>query len=207
MKEILNYIDKTDIEDESFIRLAAHENNHNELNLLIEIIFNNEIWSTWKISTKSIRDYFIVNPFGTLSYYESDHILLKLKKDDNVSLYFKGKPSNAYALIGKLFLAHQELCQKWIPFDKFLNSIAHIHYLLEGGHGLLAEGPKILLDKYAEVLVNENIEVSNLNSRPAKRWNGNNWIEEKSPLSILILGESYFIAEKFESKRIDENDR
>ncbi len=206
MKEILDYIDKTDLEDDFFFKLAALETNYNNLTLLIEIQdFNNQIWSKWEISAKSVRDYLILKPLGELRYCDSDHILIKLQKDENVSLYFNGKPSNSYTLIGKLILSHQEVCENWIPFDKYLNSIAHISSLLEGGHGLLAEGPKILLDKYAEVLVSENIIVSNLKSRPAKWWDGNNWIEEKSPLSILILGESYFIAEQFESKRIDEN--
>ena len=121
------------------------------MNLLLEVIDYSEkqSWSKWKISAKSIRDYLIVNPFGEISYYESDHILIKLQKDDTVKLYFNGKPSNPYTLIGKLFFAHQEVCQNWIPFDKYINCGFS---LLNGGHGLLAEGPKILLNKYAEVL-------------------------------------------------------
>ena len=203
MKEILEYIDKTDLGDDFFYRLVSFETNHNDMNLQIDIsdFTENDIWSKWKISAKSVRTYSILNPFGDSIYFENDHILIKLQKDDNVNLYFNGKPSDPYLLMGKLFIAHQEVCQRWVPFDKYIRCGLS---LLEGGHGLLAQGPKILLDKYAEVLLSENIIVRDLKPDPAKWWDGNNWIEEKSNLFIFIVGESYFIAEQFESKLIDK---
>ena len=90
MKEILDYIDKTDLEDDFFFKLAALETNYNNLTLLIEIQdFNNQIWSKWEISAKSVRDYLILKPLGELRYCDSDHILIKLQKDARPSHLFQ----------------------------------------------------------------------------------------------------------------------
>lgn len=68
---------------------------------------------------------------------------------------------------------------------------------------LLAEGPQCFIQAYADVLRDEGAAPSVLDGARALGWDGQSYVavQEKPNLSVLTLGEAFFIAVGFEETR------
>lgn len=99
-------------------------------------------------------------------------------------------------------MAHRMVVTDWIPFERFMNSYANLPEILSGGDGLLADGPKFLIEAYANVLVSENLNPSALTPQPAKWWDGRQWAENPAQLVALVLGDSFFVARTLEEENL-----
>jgi hypothetical protein len=103
------------------------------------------------------------------------------------------------SVVGALYERHVDLVENWIPFHKYINSEIRLNELIAGSFGMLADGPEPLILAYEEVMQHYSFSTSHLESRPPMYWNNETWIEENTSLSVIILDESYVIAEGFEA--------
>jgi hypothetical protein len=101
-------------------------------------------------------------------------------------LYFAAAPDDPDRVVGQLWAAHRAVADDWIPFDRFLNCELPPAALLATGSGLLASGPRFLIDAYARVLKQQRCAPSRVELA-----------REKRPRRALLahFSESYVIAE------------
>ena len=97
---------------------------------------------------------------------------------------------------------HVDLAEDWIPFQKYINSALRLSELIRGKFGMLADGPEPLVLSYEKIMQSFGFSTSHHESRRPNYWNGEKWIEEKATLSVLILDQSYVIAEAFKASAI-----
>jgi hypothetical protein len=74
-----------------------------------------------------------------------DHPILWRHNNEHFEAYFSSSPSNPLELIGRLYEAHERQFGGWRQLDEYLHANSVI---LAGGHGLLAKGPKQVVDEY-----------------------------------------------------------
>ncbi|MGV8984391.1 hypothetical protein, partial [Clostridium sp.] len=131
-----------------------------------------------------------------------EHVLLWDYTQATCQLYFNGITENVSGLIGELYLEHLSITEGWIPLSKYLNDMIDIRELIEGKHGLLAEGPRNIIEDYSEVLNRFNINTSVISNVNVQYWDGFQWIKGPAPYCILIFGCSFVIAKEFREERI-----
>jgi hypothetical protein len=156
-----------------------------------------------RVHCGQVRDFLMsdVNG-GGLNFHEGDHIALRLLSEETADLYFNGTAKDPYSILGRLYEEHRNVCDDWKPFDAYINRHWPSSELLAGGYGLLASGPKFLLECYSVILLKAGLNPRIANCMPAKYWNGSNWIDQSAPLKLLQFGESYVIAETFEAEKV-----
>ena len=95
--------------------------------------------------------------FADIIDFTDNHQVLWPYHCEHAHLYFSSPPKNSYEIVGRLFETHERLMQGWKPFKAYINYSynSDLPGLLEGGYGLLANGPKILLKEYAKAIGNK----------------------------------------------------
>jgi len=78
-----------------------------------------------------------------------EHPLLWNHNEENVSMFFSSTPSDPLALLGRLYEAHTLLVGEWREMSRYWKAGSK---LLQLGYGLLAEGPRRIIDEYARVV-------------------------------------------------------
>jgi hypothetical protein len=92
----------------------------------------------------------------TPSYCDSlvtlnDHPLLWRHNEEHAEAYFSSEPSNPIEIVGRLYEAHEQLFGGWRRLDEYLHADS---VMLAGGHGLLARGPKQVVNGYLAAIGN-----------------------------------------------------
>ena len=62
---------------------------------------------------------------------------------------------------------------------------------------MLAEGPEPLVLAYEDVMRKHGFSTSHLDPTKPVYWGGNEWLGQKAPAFVLILDDSYVVAEQF----------
>jgi hypothetical protein len=127
-----------------------------------------------------------------------DHVLLWPYIHPKTSLSFHGEAQDPFAVVGALQTRHQELVGNWIPFGRFING--NPLEMIRGRYGMLIEGPLPLVQAYAEVL--ENYGVTNGFTQPVPASYSNDESAGIEEIALLILGESFVIAPKFNAHQV-----
>lgn len=130
---------------------------------------------------------FYIDKEGGSSYIhlENEHPLLWRFKDIRCELYVSGgQPKQIEKVVFDLLKIHYSLFGQYQPFDLQLLNV------LNNGHGLLKKDSKKLLTKFSDSLNKNGIKTSIISEiNPG---------DEKQNLTILFIGHSYVIANKFE---------
>ena len=84
-------------------------------------------------------------------FARDEHPLLWQHNDEHVSMFFSSSPQRPKELVGRLYEAHQRLLAGWRTVPEYLHADSE---LLAGGRGLLARGPKRVIDVYATEIGN-----------------------------------------------------
>ncbi len=79
----------------------------------------------------------------------SEHPLLWDHNEEHVFMFFSSAPCDPFELVGRLYEAHAHLLGGWRAFANYLHADSE---LLHSGFGLLAEGPRRVIDEYAKVI-------------------------------------------------------
>ena len=200
------FLDSPDHPHTPSLRIDAARWNDFCLDLDVAVTdFNYEAtWSVWTIRCEGVREFQLLQRFGeSLEVHESTHAAVRQHTDPWRALFFKGKPRDVPGLIGQLRLVHERLAEDYIPFDRYLNVECPLIELLSGGNGKLAEGPRFIVEEYAEVLRRGSIAVSLGNEQPARTWNGVEWVSADGPLSMVTMGSNCVVAQNFSDQRKD----
>ncbi len=84
---------------------------------------------------------------------DASHPALRRHTDPEAHLYFRApaSPSVGEALAA-LWLAHERIAGHWIPLDEVLGDARSVEAAFHGRFGLLARGPRFLIDAYAAAI-------------------------------------------------------
>ncbi|MCD9016719.1 hypothetical protein [Parachryseolinea silvisoli] len=112
---------------------------------------------SWTITTKNLRKSEINMDWGGSITLEESHCLLSEFNQLQSSLYFEGDAANPEVIFHKLYRIHGKKYGDWIRFGCYFNGGLDLVKLLSSRNGLLAQGPKDILEAYARVLTTPGI--------------------------------------------------
>ncbi len=148
----------------------------------------------WSVECSGVREFLFRESFADFLRWESEHPVLLPFVERSASLYFYSASSDSEAVTGALMESHRNLVGDWIPLERFVNSLpGGLSALLASSCGLLAVGPRSLIDVYSAVLARRNIRWSVLPGLKP---------EASGSLRALILESSYVVAEGFSEERV-----
>jgi hypothetical protein len=123
---------------------------------------------------------------------ETDHPLLYQYTSPPAAVFFRGTPKDAHALVLDIAQAHATTFQGWRSFPEYLNIEQPLATLLQSGGGLLGQMPKPFADRLIPVLEHHGLEHNVIVGEPHMKPRF-----ADQPLSVLLMGESYFISFMF----------
>jgi len=156
----------------------------------------------WRISADSYFSGQISTDTACFMELTNTHPLLWDYNDLQASLYFTGEPDDIYKLYWYLQNIHTHLYGTRSGMEKYLNTGRKFDDLLKAQYGLLANGPKKLLTKFAGCLQEHSVKSTIVNERKPSFWDGHKHVAELRELSLLLIGDSYFIADEFKVETI-----
>ncbi|MFO0983049.1 MAG: hypothetical protein U1E76_15195 [Planctomycetota bacterium] len=112
-------------------------------------------------------------------------------------LHLGSRPADAFAAVGRLYEAHEQLFQGWKALREFLNPgfTSNLHELLEGGRGMLAQGPCPVLERYRDAL--QPLMETYLNDAPHDRR-----YDAQHPKRALIFDDCYVVCDSVDVKEL-----
>ena len=108
----------------------------------------------------------------------NEHPLVFKYNLPHVELYFSSAPENSYEVLGRLVEAHKKSYQDWRPLSDCIND--NLIDVLRGGFGLLAQGPKIIMDAYC-IAISDLLRLNIIESDFNKKY------------QLLLLSSGYII--------------
>jgi hypothetical protein len=199
LENLLDITREIDFEDYGFLRLTSAESNRETLRLSLHITGDEypDVHQNWQVLCSAVKEHSLsLGNHSDLKLFD-DHVLLWPHLARRTSTSFYGKVENPLAVIGALYERHKELVDEWLPFDRFLNSDIGLPELISGGFGMLAEGPEPLVLAYEEVMRAHGFSTSHLDPTKPVYWGGHEWIGQTTAAFVLILDDSYVVAEQF----------
>jgi hypothetical protein len=151
----------------------------------------------WTINTVQYRSSRISLELASSIEISNDATLLWYYSDKQCSMYFNGYCSDTDNLFLALYRVHNNIFEGLLNFENTLNQPSNFDRLIQSKNGLLASGPRKLLEQYATVLNTYNINYSIIGDRVPLYWDGEKHLEEIGNAHILFIGNSYIIADKF----------
>jgi hypothetical protein len=159
----------------------------------------------WQVECLGMVDHSLSLGFVDSIHFFDEHPLLIPYTETIRRLSFIGKAADPTAVVGSLYKAHHEIVGGWFPFKEYLNGF-EITEMIEGGFGVLAEGPASLIAAYDEVLKRFGIRTTITDDREPTYWDDGLRLRSYNALSALVLDESYLIAERFNADHVLKHD-
>jgi hypothetical protein len=156
-----------------------------------------DIFKQWKVRTTGHRKNHISFDRTAFIAITNDHPLLWEFTDLQCELYFSGQCKDPAMLFYHLYLTHKSLFKIYQPFNISFGDDTNTSTRFQYTNGLLAEGPKKLITKYADCLKQNGLDYSIIGERPATCWDGKQFVNENKNLKVFLLGDTYIIAEDF----------
>jgi hypothetical protein len=207
LQELLVVLDECD-EDEWTLSLTGIDWNDqklgdggSEIDVSLHLFRENLSPSDWTIRCSFVIDYrFEAGSIDSIEHVtDAQHPLLARYLDLHASLFFNGAVERPADLIGALLVEHRDRCGNWTSLDSHLQDNADA--ALAGGNGLLASGPRELLERYAAVLERHGLEPSIVGGRPFDEFRDGKRQPRTRPVEALLLGSSFVVADSFSAKR------
>lgn len=151
----------------------------------------------WTIKTERYRSSRISLEAASSIKIIIDNPLLWYYSDKQSSIYFKGFCNDTDKLFLDLYRAHNSIFDGLQNFEETLNQPYNFDSLIQSKNGLLASGPRKLLEKYANVLDSHNIQYSIIGDRVPQYWDGEKHNDETGNAKVLFIDKSYIIADEF----------
>ena len=127
-----------------------------------------------------------------------NHVLLWKCTLPTSSLFINGKTDNHLCLVGALYAKHREVVGEFYNFGETFNET---ELVLSKGYGLLATGPRPLLQAYAEVLEEYGVRASI--PEQSRRLNPDaSEIRSGDWPGVLFIGDTYVVARQYEFERV-----
>lgn len=166
-----------------------------------------QIIQEWTITAVGHRKNNLSFDFEPSIEIKDDHPLLWEFYDTQCELYYNGQCKNLPKLFYDLYKIHKEVFGDYkcfnIPFGESTTYFKPFQF----DSGLLTEGSKKLMVKYANCLKQNGLDFTIIGERPAKYWNGIEFIIESENLKVLFFGKGYIIAKDFSFMRQEKSSR
>lgn len=156
----------------------------------------------WKVYFKEFRFQKISLKWGEEIELFHEHFLIDYFLSPKAELHIETppkSPSEAFiALKNSLELEqnHAFTVEDFLPFGATLSSV------LEKNEGLIAKGPKSVLEVFEQVINQTGGSVIYKKEKAPLRYRGNTWLSENAQLKCLQIGDSYFVAEQIEFEEL-----
>lgn len=151
----------------------------------------------WIIKTVQFRSSRISFDPASSIEISNDDPLLWYYSDKQCSIYFNGSCNDTDKLFLDLYRVHNSIFNGQLNFEETLNQPYNFDSLIQSKNGLLASGPKKLLEKYAPALSRHNIQYSIIGDRVPQYWDGQKHNDETGNAKVLFIDNSYIIADDF----------
>jgi hypothetical protein len=151
----------------------------------------------WIIKTVQFRSCRISFDPASSIEISNDNPLLWYHSDKQCSIYFDGSCGDTDKLFLELYRVHNSVFNGLLNFEETLNQPFNFDRLIQAKNGLLASGPRKLLEKYATVLDRYNIRHSIIGDQVPQYWDGGKHNDETGNAKVLFIDNSYIIADEF----------
>ena len=199
LENLLDIAEGIDFEDYGSLRLTKVESNGDSLRLSLHITADEypNRHQNWQVLCSAVKEQSLsLGEHYGLEFFD-DHVLLWPHSARRTSTSFYGKTESPLAVVGALYQRHKELVGEWHPFHRFLNPDVGLSELISGGFGMLAEGPEPLVLAYEDVMRAHGFSASHLDPTKPVYGGGTERIGQNAPAYVLILDDSYVVAEQF----------
>ncbi|MEM8969224.1 MAG: hypothetical protein AAGE93_22595 [Bacteroidota bacterium] len=197
-------LSSVEFEEEGGIHITGADWYSDDLKLEFAIrTGENDEHQLWEAQITGVRDELIKSDWAVQMQLLEDHPLLWRFNDIQSELYFSKSTDKPYELISSILEAHHKIVSNWYSLSKFINygQFPFID-LCKSSNALFAKGPKKVLAEYARILSEFKMRPNLFGDCDPKRWTGRKWVAETEILRILIIGESFVIAEDFDFERV-----
>jgi len=199
LNELLALTRTGEFEDNGRIRVVSAHWSADRFAVRLEVDDGNEQHTSWQLRFRRLLEYHLSDVFNCgLNVWRTDHPVLAQYTDSREYLHFSSAARNPNEAVGELWIAHRELVDDWIPFDRFLNETIKLPGLLAGSGGLVATGPSFLISAYANVLDAQGCQTMR-QALPSPKKMGE--------IVMAHFGESYVVAEAIMAVRLTEAKR
>jgi hypothetical protein len=200
LENLLEITKCVDFEDYGSLQLTVVKLNDEGLTLSLHLTDEySEVHRRWEVVARSVKEHSLSLGYHDAIQCLNDHVLLWPYITPLTSTSFYGKVENPLVVVGALYKKHRELAGNWIPFHRFLNCDIDLVKLLVGGFGMLAEGPEPLILAYEELMRQHGFSTSHVDRSKHLHLSGKELLEMKASVSVLLLDDSYIIAEEFDA--------
>ena len=166
-----------------------------------------KIIQEWTITALGHRKNNLSFDFEDFIEIYDDHPLLWEFYDTQCQLYYSGQCKDAPKLFYDLYKVHKETFRDYKSFNISFGEETKYFKPFQFSNGLLTEGSKKLMLKYADSLIQNGLDFTIIGERPAKYWNGTEFIIESDRLKVLLFGKGYIIAKDFSFVLHEQNSR
>lgn len=203
LQELLALVDTLEFEESGGVGVigANFGNDRKDLELLLEVRTGEDgVIQNWKATCRSVRaSHIVLGASADLTVTDS-HVLLLPFTGPARTLWFSRGSADTFQVIGELWHAHHTLLGHWFPFTQFVNCWSDLYGLIEGGHGMLAEGPEPLMLAYQAVLQRHGFTTS-VTSRESDR--NHRAGVPLHQLIALIIGNLHVVAARIDAQRLN----
>ncbi len=149
----------------------------------------------WEVTCSGISDFSLLNKDIVECRLKREHPLLWPHLRSRSALYVARTGTDISSLVKDLYDAHVDVVGDWFSFRTFINTDRSLTDLLKSGAGFFAEGPDLLIERYAAVMQRYDIEVTIIDTSESAPSGA---VDKPVALQVLLLGSSYIIAESFQ---------
>jgi hypothetical protein len=194
LDRLLKITRSLDFEENGRMRLIAGFWAGAKLRLHFEVNDGNDHHTMWELTFSNVLEERLAGAYYCgLNVWHEGHPATDQYTEQRVTVSFSCAPPDPDRLIGQLWVAHRALVDDWIPFDRYFNDAMPLRRLLAANSGILAAGPRFIMNEYARVL-KENGCIPNKSRRSAKG--------RITKASLIHFDESFVIAEAVVAKRL-----
>lgn len=195
-------LDSSEFEDNGGILITSADWFADDVKLEISVNTGAEENQLWEVSCESSRTCVIRPNWAADIQISDDHPLLWKYKLPSANLYFIGPAKEPEKLFLSLFQLNEELFEGFLSLSEIINRHAKFSDLTRSKSGLLATGPIPLLNKISVLAEQAGFKTSIAGEYPAKKWNGESWLEENGNVKLLRIDQSIIISEAITFQRV-----
>jgi hypothetical protein len=209
-KELEDIFDEYEEDDFSLYVTRAEYGKEFKLDFHLQVQDINdkgEISQMWTVETVGYRKCQVSFGFADFLKIFSDSPLLWEFSDNHGELYFTGQIKDSAKLFVDLYKTHKELFGDYQKLDLQFSENILCSGNVRFSNGLIAKGPRNLLEHYAKCLIQNGLNFSIIGEWRPTIDDGFKHVPESHNLYVLFLGNTYIIANKFLFTKQVENSR
>jgi hypothetical protein len=201
LENLLAITSLVDFEDYGSLELISVESNDSGLTLSLHITTDEypNAHPHWKVVSRGVKEHSLSLGYHHDLQFSDAHVLLLPHMAPRTSTSFYGKAEDPFSVVGALSERHREIAGDWIPFHRYLNPNIDLTELIAGGFGMLGEGPEPFILAYEDVMQQHGFSTSHLDPGKPVYAGGNELLGPKDAVFVLLLDESYVVAEEFDA--------